>query len=325
VVHTAINWEGVRGTALVTKVGLVTEVVATVVIAGALLLGGGGLAAPSTLFSREVPGGFAGGPELLAASLAMAWIFFGFESAADVAEEVVDPTRRVPRAMILSLLGAALVTFVLVMALILAAPDLAAAAANPARAIPMILEAHLGPLALRGLLILLMFAFLSCAGAAQAAAARLLYSYARDGMLPGSAWLRRVSAAHKVPSNATLFTAFAALLVLALSYVDLGRVNVNALVVSYAVVGIYLSFQAVVAARLLAGLKGFAPRKGPGVFSLGAFSAPVAIAALAYGIAMIVNLCWPRPADSVAAWLTLASALAIVLPGLGIVLFRRIE
>ncbi len=322
VVHTVINYEGVRGTAIITKVGLVTEVVATLAIGGALVLRGGPLAPVSTLFSRESAAGLAGAPELLAASLAMAWIFFGFESAADIAEEVVDPARRIPRAMILSLLGAALVTFVLVAALILSAPDLAAAAANPAGAIPLILEAHLGPLALRGLLVLLMFAYLSCAGAAQAAAARLLYSYARDGMLPGSGWLRRVSAGHKVPANATLFTAGMAAVVIALSYVDLGQVNVNALVVSYAVVGIYLSFQAVVIARIVAGFRGFRPRTGPGLFSLGAWGQPVALLALLYGVAMIVNLCWPRPVDAPAAWLTLASGVAIVAPGLVLMLPR---
>ncbi len=322
VLHTFINYEGVRGTAIITKVGLATEVVATLLIAGALLLSGE-LQPLSTLFSRQTPGGVAGGTEMLAACLAMAWIFFGFESAADVAEEVVDPARRIPRAMILSLLGAALVTFVLVVALILATSNLAAVAADPARTIPMILEAHLGPVALRGLLILLMFAFLSCAGAAQAAAARLLYSYARDGMLPGSGWLRRVSTGHRVPANATLFTAVLAALMIGLTYVDLGRVNVNALVVSYAVVGIYLSFQAIVAARLVAGLRGWRPRTGPGLFSLGRWGMPVAAVALLYGIAMIVNLCWPRPYDSLAAWLTLLSAIAIVAPGILVVLARR--
>lgn len=323
VVHSAINYEGVRGTAIVTKLGLVTEVVATLAIGGALLFGSGRLAPLSTLWSRETPGGVAGVPALLAASLAMAWIFFGFESAADIAEEVMDPARRIPRAMILSLLGAALVTFVLVAALILAAPDLAAAAGSPATAIPLILEAHLGPVALRGLLVLLLFAYLSCAGAAQAAAARLLYSYARDGMLPGSAWLRRVSAGHRVPANATLFTAAMAALVVGLSYVDVGPVNINALVVSYAVVGIYLSFQVVVAARIVAGLRGFRPRSGGGLFSLGRFGQPVAVGALVYGVAMLVNLCWPRPADSLASWLTLGSALAIVLPGLVLVVARK--
>ncbi len=325
VAHTAINYEGVRGTAFITKAGLVTEVVATLAIAGALFSGPAPLRPLDTLFSRAIPGGFADGPALLAASLAMAWIFFGFESAADVAEEVVDPGRRVPRAMILSLLGAAVVTAVLVVALILAAPDLDAAAAKPALAIPMILEARLGPALLKGLLVLLMFAYLSCAGAAQAAAARLTYSYARDGMLPGSGWLRRVSAGHKVPANATLFTAALALVIVALSYVDLGEVNVNALVVSYAVVGIYLSFQAVVAARILAAARGWKARTAPGLFSLGRLGTPVAWAALAYGTAMIVNLCWPRPVDSLASWLTLAAALTIVVPGLVIVRTRRFD
>lgn len=325
VAHTAINYEGVRGTAFITKAGLVTEVVATLAIAGALFFGPAPLRPLETLFSRAVPGGIADGPALLAASLAMAWIFFGFESAADVAEEVVDPGRRVPRAMILSLLGAAVVTAVLVVALVLAAPDLDAAAANPALAIPMILEARLGPALLKGLLVLLMFAYLSCAGAAQAAAARLTYSYARDGMLPGSGWLRQVSAGHKVPANATLFTAALALVIVALSYVDLGAVNVNALVVSYAVVGIYLSFQAVVAARILAAARGWKARTAPGLFSLGRLGTPVAWAALAYGTAMIVNLCWPRPVDSLASWLTLGAALTIVLPGLAIVATRRFD
>jgi amino acid transporter len=325
-IHTAINWEGVRGTAFITTVGLATEVIATVAIAGALLLHPGRavtLQPLSTLFSREIPGGVAGGPAFLAATLAMAWIFFGFESAADVAEEVVDPGRQVPRAMILSLLGAAAVTLLLVVALVLSAPDLAQAAADPARTIPYILEAHLGATLLRGLLVLLMFAFLSCAGAAQAAAARLLYSYARDGMVPGSGWLRRVSK-HKVPANAILFTAAAALAVVAASCVDLGRLNVNALVVSYAVVGIYLSFQAVVVARIVAGARGWQPKRAPGRFSLGRWSTPVSVGALVYGVAMIVNLCWPRPADAVASWLTLFAALAIVVPGLLLVRVLRL-
>jgi amino acid transporter len=325
VAHTLINYEGVRGTAFITKAGLVTEIVATLAIAGALFFGPAPLRPIETLFSRAIPGGLADAPALLAASLAMAWIFFGFESAADVAEEVLDPGRRVPRAMILSLLGAAVVTALLVAALILAAPDLGAAAAQPALAIPMILEARLGPALLKGLLVLLMFAYLSCAGAAQAAAARLTYSYARDGMLPGSAWLRRVSPGHKVPANATLFTAGLALVIVALSYVDLGAVNVNALVVSYAVVGVYLSFQAVVVARLVAAARGWKARTAPGLFSLGRLGTPVAWAALAYGTAMIVNLCWPRPVDSLASWLTLGAALGIVVPGLVIAGTRRFD
>ena len=113
VVHTVVNRAGVRATALITTLGLATEVVATIVIAGALLVrpgGGRGLLPVATLLSRETPAGTAGAAEFLAAILALAWIFYGFESAADVAEEVIAPGRRVPRAMILSLIGAAACT-----------------------------------------------------------------------------------------------------------------------------------------------------------------------------------------------------------------------
>ncbi|MFI5184290.1 MAG: APC family permease [Vicinamibacteria bacterium] len=328
IVHTAVNYEGVRGTAIIGNVGLATEVVATVAIAGALLFHPGhpaSLRPLSTLLSRQTPTAIAGGTDLLAAVLAMTWIFYGFESAAGVAEEVIDPRRRVPRAMILSLLGAAVVTALLEVALILSAPDLIQAAADPARTIPLILEAHLGPRVLRGLLMLLMFAYLSCAGAAQAAAARLMYSYARDGMVPASAWLRRVSAGHRVPGNAIVFSAAAALAVIGASYLDVGQVNINALVVSYAVVGVYLSFQAVVAARLYAACRGWKAEAPEGYFTLGRWSVPVSIAALVYGVAMIVNLCWPRPVDALASWLTLLAALAIVVPGLVIVRTRRFQ
>jgi amino acid transporter len=326
VAHTALNLAGVRATAVVTTLGLATEVIATVVIAGALFLlpdRPGHLLPVSTLLSRQTGTGAASGAEFLAAMLALAWIFYGFESAADVAEEVIDPTRRVPRAMILSLLGAAFVTMILLVALVLSAGDLAKATADPSHTIDYILERHFGRTVLRGLLVLLMFAYLSCAGAAQAAAARLVYSYARDGMTPASGWLRRVTTAHRVPANAILVSAFVGLAVLSASLVDLGQVNVNALVVSYAVAGVYLSFQAVVVARLVAARRGWRPE--PGGFSLGGWSVPVAGAALAYGLAMIVDLCWPRPADSLSGWLTPVAALGIVAPGIVMALRRPKE
>ena len=49
----------------------------------------------------------------------------------------------------------------------------------------------------------------------------------------------------------------------------------------------------------------------------------MAIAALVYGLGMLINLCWPRPADEVAGWLPLASAVAIVVPGALLALAHR--
>ena len=315
--HTAFNYVSVRGTALVTSLGVVVEVVATVVIAGAIAATGLHHS-PAVLLSR----GAGHEPYALAfltSSLAMAWIFFGFESAADVAEEVVHPGRHVPRAMLSSLLGAGIVTAIVVAALILGASDLQEAAADPAQAIPLILGEHFGPGGLRLLVALVVFAFFSCAAAIQAAAARLVFSYARDGQVPGSAWLRQVSG-HGVPARAILFTAAVGVLVTGAAYVDVGALNANALLVSYAVAGIYVSFQAVVLARLVAGARGW---RAEGEFRLGRWGGWIAAAALAYGVSMLVNLCWPRPAEEPAGWLTLASVLIVAVPGAAIALRRR--
>jgi len=50
----------------------------------------------------------------------------------------------------------------------------------------------------------------------------------------------------------------------------------------------------------------------------------VATLALGYGLAMIVNLCWPRPAHEFASWLTLFSALLVGAAGAAVLKARRL-
>ena len=59
----------------------------------------------------------------LVAVLAHAFIFYGFESAGDVAEETKDASKQVPKAMRQALLVGAFTSFVLVAALLLATPS----------------------------------------------------------------------------------------------------------------------------------------------------------------------------------------------------------
>ena len=219
--------------------------------------------------------------------------------------------------------GRAAVTVFLLIVLILAMPDLAAAGANPAATIPIILEARLGWALSRVVLALVVLVYFSCGGAVQTAAARLVYSYARDGMVPGSSWLRRVTPDRRVPANAITFVAIGALAVIALTSVELGAVDVTALVASFAVVGMYLSYQSVVLARLIAPATGWVTSGSHDHFSLGRWGTAVALAALLYGSTMTVNLCWPR-SGSAGGWLTLATAAGIVVPGAVIARWRRL-
>lgn len=67
--------------------------------------------------------------------------------------------------------------------------------------------------------------------------------------------------------------------------------NAIATVISFAAAGIYLAFQMLVLAALIARAKGWRPS---GSFQLGAWAIPVNVTALLYGIAAIVDMVWPR-------------------------------
>ena len=58
-----------------------------------------------------------------------------------------------------------------------------------------------------GLLVVVLISFFSCALSLQAAASRLVYSYARDHMMPASNLLSRFSVARAVPPYALLLAA----------------------------------------------------------------------------------------------------------------------
>src|SRR5438105_9766383 len=62
-------------------------------------------------------------------------------------------------------------------------------------------------------------------------------------------------------------------------------------IVSFAVVGIYIAFQMVVGGALFARWRGWRPS---GAFRLGVLGWPVTVAALVWGIAATVYIAWPR-------------------------------
>jgi len=65
-------------------------------------------------------------------------------------------------------------------------------------------------------------------------------------------------------------------------------------VISFATAGIYTSFHMVTGGALYARLKGWKPA---GSFTLGGWGMIVNVLALLFGVAMIINLMWPRTPD----------------------------
>ncbi|GAA1321596.1 APC family permease [Leucobacter albus] len=283
-----INFSGTKGLARIARIGLAAELIGVI-----------GLGLYLLIFQRKqefsvffdtmgVEGEGSYVPVFLASALAGLFLFYGFEACGDVAEEVADPARRIPRAMMMTILVGAVSALFSFAGYVLAAPDLEGIVSGEiADPIPAILESTLGTVGAKVFLVVTVLAFVSCVLSLQAAASRLLYSFARDGMLPGHTWLSKVSPRSKVPTNALIVACTVPALICVLIYFNDG---ILVPVTSFAILGIYVAFQMVVLAALRQRFKGWRPA---GPFSLGGLGLVVNIAALAYGVFAIVLLAKP--------------------------------
>lgn len=315
----AFNFSGTRTMSRVARIGFAAEL-SGVILIGLYLM----------LFERKQPFsvffdsmGTAGEGSYVtaffAASLAGLFLFYGFEACGDVAEEVDDPSRRIPLAMVLSILVGGVSALLSFAGYVLAAPDLPAiVSGQDGDPIPAILQATLGTVGQKLFLLVAITAFLSCVLSLQAAASRLLYSFARDRMLPGHAWLGRLSPARQVPTNALLVACLVPLAICVYLYVSPGAL---VRVTAFAVLGIYLCFQMVVLAALRQRLRGWRPA---GSFSLGRAGAVVNVLALLYGVSAMYLLARPGSEGSFAdRWTSLLGLGAVLVAGLVYLAVRR--
>ena len=265
----------------------------------------------------------------LVAVLANVYIFYGFESAGDVAEETKDAGRQVPKAMRNALLYGGIASFVLVLGLLLATPKAGIGAVIKGGGIPFILAAL--PTWLQDFfLVMVIIAFFSCGTAVQGAGARVAFGLARDGAVPFSSKIRKVHPRHRTPVNAIIVGTVVPFLFLLLVLVNPSHnvhilwfeypANVNALyaLVSFATSGIYLSFLLTVVGALIARSRGWTPS---GRFTLGRWGVPVTVGGALYLFAMLLNIVWPSALTSGRAayfnygWITLLVMFVIVAIG----------
>jgi len=312
----ALNIWGVRIMACVNNIGTFTELVGMtglglILIAVVLFTSkphqGLGVFFNTAGTSSGHAWGFSGA--FMAAMLTSAWVMFGFDTAGSLAEETVNPSREVPRAIIAAVLVTAGVSTIWLMGTLLALPSIREAIAQGPAVLPWLLRFHLGDWPARAFILIVLTAIFVCSLSIQAAAARLLFAQSRDGMLPDGRFFGKVNAGTRTPVRAAVFVAlFCAAVLLYQDQV--------ARVVAWATVWVYVVYQMVVIASMVARAGGWP--KDRTVFSLGRWGWPVSIAALDYGLFMIINLSWPRSTDAV--WqdryfMPLSLALILVLGG----------
>jgi len=130
----------------------------------------------------------------------------------------------------------------------------------------------------KAILAIVAMSFFSCALSLQAAASRLIYSYARDGMIFAQKSLSRMDSKTGIAPVALMASAVLPVLFV---LTDLFLPGGIYRLVAFASVGIYIAFQMVVLAALRARMGGWKPA---GKWSMGGAGMMVNIMALVYGL-----------------------------------------
>lgn len=229
---------------------------------------------------------YVAGP-FLAALAFTGWSILGFESAGAIAEEVKDPRRNVPKAMVFAVSFLAIVIAYASLAVTLAVPDFdRITSGEEPDPVYYVLKSALGESAVKPILFLFVIGFLASFLALQASASRVIWAYARDEALPGSTVLKRLSRTEAQPVPAIMVTAVIGALVYLISTTD-----VYSVLVTFTAGGYYLAFLFPLITGLIARLRG---NWVPGPWNLGKFGTPVAVLAVLWAGFEFLNIVWPR-------------------------------
>ncbi len=218
--HALLNHFGIRLTTLLTDFSGRLILVVALVLTVAMLHGATALDL-RRLVTFADHGGASGGDVWPAprgvgvmALLALMWPIYtvtGFDASAHSAEETVQAAHNVPRGMLRSVFLSGVLGWVMVASFVLAMPDVATGARQGADVFGWLMRQVLPGAAGRALWIAIVAANYLCGLACMTSTSRMMYAFARDGGLPASAWLRRVSPRWRTPVPAIWTTAALAL------------------------------------------------------------------------------------------------------------------
>ena len=217
----------------------------------------------------------------------------GFDASAHTSEETQDAQVNVPRGMWTAVFWSWVFGLVAVAAYVLTMPSIDEAGSAGWNSFFYMWGASKMPYALSLFLAIgLVVVNYICALAGLTSTSRMMYAFARDGGLPGSAALSKVSTQYRTPTYA-IWTS-AALALLSTLYAPAYLV----LAVACAVF-LYISMIMPIAAGLRA--EGTAKWKEKGPFNLGGFSKANAVFAIIFGFALAISGFFP-PNEKVFHW-----------------------
>jgi amino acid transporter len=287
-----INIISVQVAARVNNVAVFTEIIGTVVFAVLLLILWGVGTKPgsgaSILFSTTSVLHNSTWYSIALAALVGIYTLVGFELAADLSEEAINAGHTVPRAVIWAVVGSGVLGMIALIGFTIAIPSLKAVE-QPGLPLLTIGTYWLGSGLTKVFIAFVVFSMFAIVVVGAAAQARLVYSLARDNMLPFSSWFRQVN-----PRTQTPIIALVVFGILDIAFMIYGYLQANAfgtLVAATAIIPYIIYFLITVAyARKRAVLEHV-----PGQFSLGRWAKPVIWLVLAWTVLVMLILSLPAP------------------------------
>ncbi|TSB28623.1 amino acid permease [Streptomyces benahoarensis] len=289
---TLVNAFGVKLMARINSAGVAIELIAAIVLI--VLLAAHITRGPSAVTETF---GLGAGQSLgyfgafLTASLASAYVMYGFDTASSLGEESKDPGRNAPRAILRALVASFLIGGLILLFALLAVPDLHAKELS-VDGLQYVVLSTLGSTVGQIVLWCVVIAITVCELAVHTAGIRLAFAMARDNNLPAASLLAKVSPRFQTPVLPAIVIGLVAVAIL---LINVNQPQIFSVITSIAIIMIYLAYLMVTVPMLIQRLRGrWTPAEG--TFSLGRFGLPVNILAVLWGLAMSLNLAWPRAA-----------------------------
>ncbi|WNM32858.1 amino acid permease [Streptomyces sp. Li-HN-5-11] len=291
---TVVNVLDNRIMSAINRIGVTAEIIGACLIV--LLLFTHAERGPGVTLHTGGQGGAVGA--LLVGSFTAAYVLIGFDSAGEMSEETRLPRRTAPRTVLTALASAGVLGGLLLLGGLVAAPSMTngrLAGEGLSYVLTSSLGSGIGKVLLADVAVAITVATL----AIQTAGSRMLFSMARDGSIPFSRRLAKVSPRTGMPAGPVLVVGFASAVLCLLNFVSpdaflaIGTTCIAMLYIAYAMVTGPQLYR-----RLRGGLSGDGgcDETGRALFSLGRWGVLVNALAVVYGVLMAVNLSWPRAA-----------------------------
>ena len=278
----------------INSAGVFIELIAAVLLI--LLLAANITRGPDVLFETQGTGdghdwGYFGA--FLAASLASAYVMYGFDTASSLGEETMDPRRTAPLAIMRAVIASFILGGLILMFAIMSVNDINSPEIGVGGLQYVILDV-LGDTVGKIFLICVVIAVTVCCLAVHTATIRMMFAMARDNNLPAGERLATVHPKTRTPIVPAVITGAIAILILV---VNIRQPQIFTVITSIGIIMIYIAYLLVTAPMLLKRLRGEWPppdAKTRGYFSLGKLGLPINFIAVFWGAFMALNLIWPR-------------------------------